>query len=306
MSEAHNPEHRIRGIALRSGAVICFSIMIAALKVASDRGVSMLELMFYRNFFALPVVVLWLALGPGFSSVKTKRPGAHLSRAVIGLASMALNFKALTMLPLAEATTIGFAAPLFATILSAIVLGEAVGRHRWLAVVVGFAGVLVVMRPGGGPALPLDGLIVAIFSAVGVAAVVITLRQIGATEPASTTVFWFNVATLVTFGPALPFFARWHEPATWAILLLMGLSGGLSQILMTSSLRNAPVAVLAPFDYAQLIWATLLGWLIWAKAPSGTTLAGGLLIAASGIYTGYREHRRHRAALAAMSTPQAL
>lgn len=302
MPKEHNPERRLRGIALRSGAVFCFAAMAAGIKLAADRGVSTFELIFYRNLFSMPLVLLWLTVGPGFGAVRTRRPGAHITRAAIGLVSMLLNFQALTMLPLAEATAIGFAAPLFATVLSAIVLREMVGPHRWIAVGVGFVGVLVVMRPGGS-ALPVDGVMVAIVAASGVGSVVVTLRQISATEPASTTVFWFNVASLISCGLAMPFVAHAHPTAVWGILMLMGAMGGLAQILMTSSLRNAPVAVLAPFDYAQLIWATLLGWLLWSKAPSGATLAGGLLIAGSGIYTAYREHRRHRAAIAAASTP---
>jgi drug/metabolite transporter (DMT)-like permease len=294
-------EHRLRGIAYRMGAVLSFAIMAGAIKLAADRGVSTLELIFYRNFFSLPVILAWLALGPGFGMVRTKRPRAHLSRAVIGLISMFLNFQALVMLPLAEATTIGFAAPLFATILSALVLGEQVGRHRWAAVAVGFVGVIVVMQPGNA-AMPLPGLIVALLAALGVATVVITIRQIGATEHPATTVFWFNIASLAALSLPMPFFASMHSPAIWAMLVVIGLTGGLMQILMTSSLSRAPVAVLAPFDYFQLLWASIIGWLLWSRAPSPSTLAGGLLIAASGIYTGWREHRLRRLELAAMSS----
>ena len=298
-------DHRLRGIAYRFGAVFCFAIMAGGVKLAADRGVSTTELIFYRNLFSLPVILLWLALGPGFGAIRTKRPGAHLSRAGVGLVSMFLNFQALVMLPLAEATTIGFAAPLFATILSTLVLSERIGPHRWAAVALGFAGVIVVMQPGQS-ALPLDGLAVAIIAAFGVASVVITVRQIGATEQAATTVFWFNIASLAVVSLPMPWLAHTHSPAVFGILLVMGVAGGIAQILMTSSLRHAPVAVLAPFDYFQLLWATAIGWLLWSRAPSPATLAGGVLIAASGIYTGYREHHLHRRAIATMSTPPQL
>ena len=276
--------------------------MAGGVKLAADRGVGTTELIFYRNLFSLPVILLWLAFGPGFAAIRTKRPRAHLSRAAVGLVSMSLNFQALVMLPLAEATTIGFAAPLFAMILSALLLGEQIGWHRWGAVALGFAGVIVVMQPGNS-SLPLDGLAVAVLAALGVATVVITVRQIGATEQAATTVFWFNMASLAVMGLPMPWLAHAHSLEVFAILAVMGITGGIAQMLMTSSLRCAPVAVLAPFDYFQLIWATAIGWLLWAHAPSGSTLAGGLLIAASGIYAAYREHHLHRRAVAGISTP---
>lgn len=306
MSIAHVPkEHRLRGIACRSGAVLCFAIMAGGLKLAADRGVSTVELIFYRNFFSIPVILGWLALGPGFGAVRTSRPGAHISRAALGFVSMILNFQALIMLPLAEATTIGFAAPLFATILSAVVLGERVGRHRWAAVALGFTGVIVVMQPGSS-ALPIDGLIVAILAALGVSIAVITVRQIGTTEHPATIVFWFNMASLLVASLPMPFVAHAYSLEVFAILAAMGLMGGLAQMLMTTSLSHAPVSVLAPFDYCQLLWATIIGWLLWSRSPSPATLAGGLLIAASGIYTAYREHRLRRRELAAMSTPPTL
>jgi drug/metabolite transporter (DMT)-like permease len=298
-------ERRLLGISLRMGAVLCFAIMAGALKLAANAGVSVAELIFYRNLFSFPVILTWLALGPGFAVVKTKRPGAHLTRAAIGLVSMMLNFQSLIMLPLAEATTIGFAAPLFATILSAMLLGERVGPHRWLAVAIGFVGVIVVMQPGGG-SLPAGGLAMAIIAAIGVASVVITIRQIGATEHPATTVFWFNIASLAVVSLPMPFVAHVIPTELWVTLGVMGLAGGLAQILMTSSLSHAPVAVLAPFDYFQLLWVSIVAWLLWSRSPSPATLAGGLLIAGSGIYVAYREHRLHRRALAAMSTPPVL
>lgn len=298
-------ERRLLGIALRLGAVLCFAIMAGMLKLAADRGVSLIELIFYRNLFAFPLILTWLWLDRGFGAVRTKRPRAHLTRAGIGLVSMGLNFQALIMLPLAEATTIGFAAPLFATMLSAILLGERVGYHRWIAVVTGFAGVIIVMQPGGGD-LPAAGVATAVLSALGVALVIITIRQIGATERPVTTVFWFNLAGLTVMALPMPFAAGPIPVDLWAILIGMGIAGGSAQILMTSSLRHAPVAVLAPFDYSQLLWASIIGWMFWAHTLPAATLAGAALIAASGIYTAYREHRLYRREMAVSGAPPAL
>nr|WP_238995693.1 DMT family transporter [Sphingomonas solaris] len=286
---------------MRLGAVASFAVMAAAIKLASDRGVSAIELVFARNLFSLPVVATWLTLAPGWRAVRTRRPLAHLSRAGLGLGSMTLNFIALAMLPLADATTIGFSAPLFATILSALVLREKVGRHRWLAVAIGLAGVAVAMRPGGA-SLPAAGLAIALAGALGTGAVNITLRQIGRTEGVAATVFWFTVISLAVSGLGLPFFAGSHDWQLWALLVLIGVSGGCVQICNTASLRLAPVAVVVPFDYLQLLWAMLFGWVLWATVPGPATLAGGGLIVASGLYTVWRERQLHRSHLPATPT----
>lgn len=299
-ARARAVDHRLRGIGLRIVAVCGFALMALAIKLAAEDGVNTIEAIFYRNLFSVPLLLAWIALGPGFRSLGTRRPRAHATRATIGIISMLLNFQAVIMLPLAESTTIGFSAPLFATILSAVLLGEAVGRRRWTAVALGFVGVLIVMRPGGGGAhIPPLGLGVALLSAVGVASVVVTVRQLGATEPATTTVFWFNCAALAVSGLAMPLFGSWHAAATWPWLVMIGVFGGIAQIAMTASLRYAPISVLAPFDYLQLVWATALAWLVWAIAPTPSTLAGGALIAGSGVWTAWREHRLHREQVAA-------
>lgn len=294
-SPATRPAERaLAGIGLRLAAVVAFAAMAAGIKLAAARGVSLVELVFARNLFSLPLVAGWIAIGPGWGAVRTRRPMAHLTRAAIGLASMALNFLALMLLPLADATTIGFSSPLFATMLSALLLAEPVGRHRWLAVVAGFAGVAIAMRPGG-QALPAVGLGVAVAAAFANGAVVVTLRQIGATEGVAATVFWFTVASLVASGLAVPFFWGQHDAAAWGLMAMMGVGGGLAQICNTASLRLAPVAVVVPFDYFQLLWAVLLGWLLWGEVPAAAMLAGGGLIVASGLYTLWREQRRQRA-----------
>ena len=257
-------------------------------------------MLFYRNLFSLPIIGGWIVAVPGVRAVRTRRPMAHLIRAFIGMTSMMLVFQTLRMLPLAEATTIGFSAPLFATILSGVWLGEHVGPHRWAAVTIGFAGVLVVMQPGGlGPNL---GVTVAIFSAFLVACVNITLRQLGATEHIAATVFWFNLTTLAVMSVAMPFFARAHDAVQWGLLIIMGITGGAAQIFNTASVRYAPLAVLAPFDYLQLVCAAVLGYLLWGTSPRHATWAGAALIVASGLYTIYREHRL-RQAIATVELP---
>ena len=286
-------QNRVLGIGLRLGATTSFAFMAAMIKLGYEAGVATPELVFYRFAFGLPPLLVWIAWSGNFGAWRTERPMAHLLRAALGLTTMVLAFSALSYLPLAEATTISFAAPLFSVMLSALILKEAVGKHRWSAVAAGFAGVLIVMRPESSHLPPL-GLGIAVLAALGVACVTITLRQIGRTESTQTIVLWFTSVSMLLVGALMPFYARGHSGEVWAILVALGLFGGAGQLLLTASLRYAPVPVIVPFDYAQLLWAVLLGWLMWETHPPATTWAGATVIVASGLYTIYREHRLGR------------
>ncbi|MGS1017594.1 DMT family transporter [Allosphingosinicella humi] len=286
-------QNRPLGILLRVGAATCFGFMAAAIKLGYSAGANTLELVFYRFAFGLPPLLLWIAWSRNFGAWRTTRPFAHLGRAALGLTNMALAFTALSYLPLAEAATIGFVAPLFAVLLSALILREHVGRHRWSAVAVGFTGVLIVMQPQGS-ALPAAGLGIALLAAFGVGCVTITIRQIAKTEATQTIVLWFTLSSMVVTGAMLPFFGQAHTPHVWAILAALGFFGGIAQLLLTASLRFAPVSVVSPFDYSQLLWAVLLGWMIWDTHPLSTTWLGAAIIIASGLYTLYRERRLGR------------
>jgi drug/metabolite transporter (DMT)-like permease len=290
MSSARPRQDRLLGIALRVGATTCFAFMAAMIKLGYQAGASTVELAFYRFAFGLPPLLLWIAWTRNVGALRTGRPLAHAWRACIGLTTMLLAFGALRYLPLAESTTIGFAAPLFAVMLSALVLKEPVGRYRWSAVLVGFLGVLVVMRPEARH-LPPVGLLLALLAAFGVGVVTITIRQIGRTEGTQTIVLWFSLLSMLALGTLMPFYAAPHDARSWLILLALGGFGGAGQILLTAALRHAPVAVIVPFDYAQLLWAVLLGWLIFGDRPLLTTWIGAAVIVGSGLYTLYREHR---------------
>jgi drug/metabolite transporter (DMT)-like permease len=286
-------QNRLLGIGLRVGAATSFGFMAAAIKLGAGRGVSLPELAFYRFAFGLPPLLVWIALTRNVGAWRTQRPLAHLVRGALGLSTMVCAFAGLTYLPLAESATIGFVAPLFSVMLSALILGEPVGRYRWSAVALGFVGVLIVMRPSGSD-LPAAGLAFAFAAAFGTAAVTITIRQIGRTEATPTIVLWFTLFSMAATGLLLPFYGRAHDGATWAILIGLGLAGGIGQLFLTSALRFAPVAVVVPFDYTQLIWAVLLGWAIWDSHPPASTSAGAAVIVASGLYTLYREHKLGR------------
>ncbi len=287
------PQNRLLGIGLRLAATTSFGVMAAMIKLGHSAGASVVELVFYRLAIGFVPLLAWIAWSRNFGAWRTQRPLAHLLRAALGLATMVLGFTALTYLPLAEATTIGFAAPLFAVMLSALVLKEKVGRHRWSAVLAGLAGVAIVMRPGGSD-LPLPGLAVALAAAFGVGCVTITIRTIARTDGTQTIVLWFTTLATIAVSVLMPGFAQPHDAATIAILVAIGLFGGVGQLLLTASLRFAPVATVAPFDYFQLLWAVWFGWLLWGSQPAASTWAGAVLIIFSGLYTLYREHRLGR------------
>ena len=287
-------EQRLLGIAARIGSATAFAAMGGLLKVTSGRGVHAAEMIFYRNAAALPVVLGWVMLGAGWRAVGTRKPGAHLTRSTIGLISMLLTFVALSLLPIAEATALTYSAPISATLLSALFLREQIGRRRWIAVLVGFAGMILVASPAG-RVLPLLGVATALAASLLQGAVMITVRQISRTETTPAIVFWFTTLATAAGAMLLIPFGRSHDATTYLLLVLAGLLGGVGQIAMTSSLRLAPVSVVVPFDYIQILWATLIGWLFFAAQPGWTMLPGALLIAGSGIYTAYRERRRGQA-----------
>lgn len=296
-------DRRLAGIAARLIAAFCLSVMFALVKLADAHGVHVVESLFYRQAFAIPLVIGWmLASGAGWGALRTARPGAHAWRTLIGLTGMTLNFSTFLLLPVAEATVMGFTVPIFATILSTLLLAEPTGRHRWSAVVLGFAGVLLAVRPGTG-ALPPLGVAVGLAAGIVTAGVSITLRQIGRTESAVTTVAWFTGLSMLPLGALMLRFGQAHDGIGWLLLVAIGLTGGIAQLTLTASLRLAPVSVVLPMDYSSLLWAVAIGWLVFGTLPAGTTWVGAPLIVASGLYIIYREHRlrRERSALAGPS-----
>jgi len=291
------------GMGLRLLTALLLALMFAGVKWASERGVHVVESLFWRQLGSAVCATAWVAAGPGFATLRTKRIGAHVTRMGIGLTAMYLNFLAMTLLPLAEATAIGFSVPIFSVVLAALVLGEPTGKWRWGAVFVGFLGVLVVVQPGSGH-LPFEGGAVAIVAALMTAAVTIVIRRLGATEAAATTVFWFAVSSLVPLALLMPWLAKPHDPETWAIIAGLSLAGGLAQLTLTGALRLAPVALVMPMDYTSLIWASLFGLWLFGQVPGDSTWFGAPIIIASGLVILWREHRLARASRTAQAVPE--
>ena len=283
----------LAAIGLRLVSVGLFAMMNVCIKLSEVHGAALGEILFWRQFGAAVLVGGIILAGPGWRSVATTRMPAHVLRAVMGLSAMAFTFATILALPLAEATTIGFSMPIFATILGAVILREPTGWHRWLAVLVGFGGVLIVAQPGSGH-FPIWGAATGLAAALLTASVSILLRQIGRTEAAMTTVFWFSTLSVLPLGLLYIVVAKAHPSEVWLFLAGVGLLGGAAQLAMTSALGLGPVSVVVPMDYSSLIWATLFGWLVFGTLPGPATWIGAPIIVASGLYIVWREHVRRQ------------
>lgn len=285
------------GIAYAIGATLIFALLNALIKWQAERY-SVVELAFFRHAFALvPTLILTFVSG-GLLALKTKRPLGHLRRSATGIVSMILSFTAFALLPLADATALMFAGPLFLTALSVPLLGEKVGIHRWSAVLVGLIGVLIMTRPSS--ATFQLGALAALGSALLSAFSMISVRQLSRTENPIAIVFYFTLIGALLSGAALPF-GFWTTPTLLdaAALVLIGLSGGVGQYIITLAYRSAPASVISPLGYSAIIWSTLIGYLVWDQFPDAPVLIGATVVIASGLYILYRETVRRVAVVKA-------
>ncbi|EPX83382.1 DMT family transporter [Salipiger mucosus] len=283
----------LRGIALKIASVVLFVVMASLIKAASDE-VPVGEAVFFRSFLALPVIIGWLVLrGELATGLRTRRPGMHIVRGLVGSSAMGLNFAALGLLPLPEVTALGYAAPLMTVIFAAMLLGEKVRIFRLSAVIVGLVGVLIVLWPR----LTLDtvegaamlGVICVLASAVFRALVQIHIRRMVQTEQVAAVVFYFTVTTTVLSLFTAPFGWVMPETGTLWMLIAAGLIGGVAQICITSAYRGAEAALLAPFDYASILFAIVIGYVFFGEVPTLAMLAGSAIVIASGIAIILRE-----------------
>lgn len=276
----------LRGIANIVLAVALFSTMDALVKhLAASYPV--LQIVFFRSFFAfLPLSVL-IARSGGLAAIRTTRPAGHVLRSLAGLAAMVLIFLAFALLPLAEAIALSFAGPLFLTVLSIPILGEQVGLRRWAAVIVGFLGVLIIVRPGAGvfgaeALVPVGG-------ALAYAFAMIYVRKLSRSETNAAIVFYFTLSCTVVSALGLPFVWIGPKLADLPALIGVGLLGGAAQLFMTQAFRLAPAAVAAPFEYLAILFGIGFGYAFWGEVPDGWTLLGAAVVVASGLYILRRE-----------------
>lgn len=278
------------GIVYTLTEVFAFAVMSVLVK-ATAGDYHVMQIMFFRTFFAGLVIVPILIQAGGVSALKTEHPWLHIRRSGIGTTVMILNFVSLGLIPLADAQAIAFTTPLFMTALSVPFLGEKVGVHRWGAVLVGFIGVLIVVQPGVAPMSA--GTLAALGAASLGAIVMLTVRQMNRTEAPITIVAWFTIVSTVVSVVALPFVWKTPSLADAAMLIGTGILGGIGQITMTNAYRYAPAAVVGALSYTAILWASLFGWIFFAQPPSTSVVAGSALVIAAGIYILYRETRRN-------------
>jgi len=293
----HADQRPMLALGLRLLSAVVFSVMFLLVKLTGQRGVWLPETMFWRQVIPALGIFTYLAARGQLPRLRTARPWIHARRAAIGTCGMFLTLGVVRILPLAEATVLGFTTPMFAVILSALLLREHIGPWRWTAVVLGLAGV-IVMAGIDHAQLPLLGVMVGISAAFAVALVTIQVRDLARTEEPLTVVFYFSTFSLPVLAPFLFFSDLHHDAITWAMIVGIGLSGLAGQVLMTAALRFGSVASVIVMDYSSLGWATLWGWLVFDHLPPAATWIGGPLIMAAGLVIAWREHvlLRERAA----------
>lgn len=297
MADAPPVQNPLRGIALKLLSVAVFTVMIALIK-ATAGAVPPGEQVFFRSVFAIPVIFAWLGLrGEAARSLRTHRPMGHVFRGFAGTTAMGLGFAGTGMLPLPEVTAVNFAAPLLTVVFAAMFLGEEVRAFRLSAVALGLAGVMIVLSPRFGA--PVEGFgaretlgaVVTLTGAVFAALAQVFVRKLVLEEPASTIVFWFSVTSAVLALLTLPFGWTLPGPGTAALLVATGLLGGVGQILLTLAYRAADASLVAPFDYAAMLFATLIGFFVFDEVPTAVTLAGAAIVISAGVLIIWRERQ---------------
>jgi drug/metabolite transporter (DMT)-like permease len=283
----HERRQRLIGIALMCGALACFACLDTMAKYLNSYMDS-LQVVWarYTGAFVMAVAISNPFSRPGL--MRTSRPALQVGRSILLLFSTLLNFYALRFLQLDEALAIVFSTPFFVAILSGPVLGEWVGWRRWTAICVGFIGVLLVARPGFGGIHP--AALISLAAAAFYAAYNISTRLLARTDSTETTLFYSNLVGAVVMLPVVPFV--WTTPSDPLVILLMvvcGAFGSVGHYLLIIAHRLAPAGVLAPFIYGQLVWVTMLGYLVFGDVPNQWTLAGAAVVVASGLYMLNRE-----------------
>lgn len=288
----------LRGIALKVGSVLIFIVMSSMIKTTTDH-IPPGEAVFFRSFFAIPVIVAWLAMRRELSTgLRAHNPISHVWRGLMGTLGMGFGFAGLGYLPLPEVTAIGYAAPLLVVIFAAMFLGEEVRLFRIGSVVLGLTGVLIVLMPrltlvsgDFGSHLEAFGALLVLFSALCSALAQVFVRKLVNTEKTAAIVFYFSVTSTVLSLATIPFGWVMPTPQEGAILVAAGLMGGVGQILLTSSYREADASLIAPFDYASMIFALLIGYFVFNEVPTLTMLGGASLVIAAGILIIWRERK---------------
>lgn len=276
-----------RGIVAMVVATVVFSFMDAGLKVLSPHYPAV-QVTALRSLASLPLVLVYVAWRGGFRRALRIRWGLHLCRGALGISMLSLFAVAVRRLPLSEAYSIFFVAPLMITALGAVFLKERVDRARWVAIVVGLLGVLVVLRPTGASLLTAGGLAM-LGASAAYAVMAIVVRVLGRTDSTDSLVLWASVMMSVGATTlAAPIWTAVRPEHGW-VLAGIAVSGFIGQVAITEAFRRSEASVVAPFEYTAMAWGVSLDWLLWHVLPDRLTLIGSAIIIASGIYLARRE-----------------
>ena len=272
----------ILGIATFVGNLILMAFLSGMVKRFSN-AYPLSEILMFRFIFAALLFWLILMSTTGLSVLRTRRPFDHAIRTFSGITSLSLLYFALSKVPIADATALSYAAPIFITVLSIYILQETIGYRRWVAVLTGFVGVLLIAQPGG-PGWNI-GVAAAIGSAVTAAFVAIWLRRLSDGERSVTIGIYYNSTGVIVCLLWMISTTTMQSPLVdWPLWLLFGLCCGGQQWLLTISFRYAEASLLAPFEYLAMIFAAIVGYLFWGEIPVLTTWLGAIVIAASGLF----------------------
>jgi drug/metabolite transporter (DMT)-like permease len=289
-----------KGIVLKLISAVLFAVMSALIRYLGVRY-PIGEVVFYRSAFAIvPVVAIYAWRGELMAAVRTERPLGQASRGALSIVGMFCNFGALARLPLIEANAISFTSPPISVALAALVLKERVRIYRWSAVTIGFIGVLVVLAPhfsgdeltvAMASATSVAGVIYAITGSATNAGTMIQTRRLTQSETTSSIVFYFSLICALAGLVTLPF--GWITPSNgeFAVLAAIGFLGGTGHILLTESYRYASASMLAPFDYTSMIWALVLGYVLFGEMPTVMIVLGSAIIAGAGLFVIWRERQ---------------
>lgn len=289
---AHAQRMRLLGILLMCGAVACFACLDATAKYLG-RHVDVIQVVWarYASAFVLALVVFNPLTRPGL--LRTGRPGLQIGRSTLLLATTVLNFAALKYLQLDQALAILFSTPLMVAALAGPMLGERIGSRRWGAIVVGLVGVLIVLQPGFGAVHP--AALLSMLSAVCAAFYAIATRVLSRFDSDETTLFYSNLVGVLLLTPVMPFvWTTPTDPLQIALMTGFGAFGSLGHFLLIVAHRHTPASILSPFSYSQILWTTILGFVVFGDVPNRWTVAGVTIVIASGLYLLHRERVRRR------------
>ncbi len=280
----------LRGIIYMSASTVGFAVMHTLIRYVSAE-LHPFQIAFFRNFFGILIFIPML-MRYGLAPFKTNRLALHTLRGALNIVAMLAFFTALSITPIARVTALGFSAPIFAAVLSVVILGERFRLHRWGAILLGFTGTLVILRPG---IIPMDlGSILVLSSAFLWGITMIVIKVLSRTDSAITITSYMNV--MLAFFAFIPALWVWRTPSyeTWGWLVVIGLAGTLAQLALTQALKEGETTVVLPFDFLKLIWVSIFGFWLFGEVADLWTWIGAAIIIASAFYMAHREKKASR------------